>query len=156
MQVAPGTAEPFVWLGEAPEMRLARHADSKRTPNHRKEKIMTDTPEDSTAPLADLDWEKIGRAVVMLVPTTVGLRHASLDSTLRDYIHPEPLSELDFVRDLFILPLDEVIEKWYGDRLAAGRMAADVMDQVLDELMPGGMDAFLARVREAAAARDKS
>ena len=117
---------------------------------------MTDTPEGSVAPLANLDWERIGRAVVMLIPTTVRLRHASLDSTLRDYVHPDPLSELDFVRDLFILPLDEVIEKWYGDRLAAGRIAAAAMDQVLDRLMPGGMDAFFTRVDEAAAARDKS
>jgi hypothetical protein len=98
-------------------------------------------------PLADLDWEQIGRAVVMIVPVCVQMRHASVDSTLRDYVHPEPMSETDFVRDVFLMPLDEVIEKWYGDRLTAGRMAAAVMDQVLDRLMPGGTDAFFARVR---------
>ena len=95
--------------------------------------------------LADLDWEKIGRAVVMLVPTTVQLRHASLDSTLRHYVHPEPLSELDFVRDLFVLPLEEVIDKWYGNRLNAGRIAAAVMDELLDNLIPGGVSAWIER-----------
>jgi hypothetical protein len=108
---------------------------------------MTDSLEDGTIPLADLDFEWIGRTVAMLVPVCVGLRHASLDSTIRDYIHPEPMSESDFVRDLFILPLEDVIAKWYGDRMTAGRMAAAVMDQILDRLMPGGMDAFFARVR---------
>ena len=102
---------------------------------------MTDAPEARGIPLADLNWERLGRAVAMLVPTTVHLRHASLDSTLRHYVHPEPLSELDFVRDLFVLPLGEVIEKWYGNRLNAGRIAAAVMDQVLDDLIPGGASA---------------
>ena len=107
---------------------------------------MTDTPERRGIPLADLDWERLGRTVAMLVPVCVQLRHASLDSTLRHYIHPEPLSETDFVRDLFTEPLEDVITKWYGNRENAGRIAAAVMDQLLDGLMPGGMDAFLARV----------
>jgi hypothetical protein len=115
---------------------------------------MADAPEGRGIPLADLDWEQLGRTVAMLVPICVQMRHASLDSTLRDYIHPVPLSESDFVRDLFTEPLGEVIEKWYGSRENAGRIAAAVMDQVLDGLMPGGMEAFFARVDAAAAARD--
>jgi hypothetical protein len=111
---------------------------------------MNDAPD---APLADLDWEQIGRAVVMIVPVCVQMRHASVDSTLRDYVHPEPMSETDFVRDVFLMPLDEVIEKWYGDRLTAGRIAAAVMDQVLDGLIPGGASAYVARAAKAAAKR---
>jgi hypothetical protein len=117
---------------------------------------MTDAPEGEGVPLADLDWEQLGRTVAMLAPTAAYLRHASLDSTLRDYIHPEPLSEMDFVRDLFMEPLGEVIDKWYGGRENATRMAAAVMETVLDDLMPGGMDTFFARVKEAAAKRAKS
>jgi hypothetical protein len=117
---------------------------------------MTDAPEGRGIPLADLDWEQLGRAVAMLVPICVQLRHASLDSTLRHYIHPEPLSETDFVRDLFTEPLEDVIKKWYGSRDNAGRIAAAVTDQMLDRLMPGGMDTFFAMVDAAAKARDES
>lgn len=92
---------------------------------------MPNTPD---APVADLDLEAIGSALVMLAPTAVGLRHTSVESTLRDYIHPEPLSASDFVRDLFVMPLGEVVEKWYGGRMGAGRMAADAMDEFIAEL----------------------
>jgi len=117
---------------------------------------MTDAPESRAVPVADLDYEQIGRAAIMLIPICVTLRHASLDSTLRYYIHPEPLSAVDFIRDLFIMPLDKVIKKWYGSRMNAGRIAAAVMDQLLDEIMPGGMDAFFAGVEKATAERAKS
>jgi hypothetical protein len=86
------------------------------------------------APLADLDFEQIGRALVMLVPTSASLRHASVISTLRDYIHPKPGSEGDFVRDLFLLPLDDVADKWYGGRLNASRISAVVMDGIIARL----------------------
>lgn len=100
-------------------------------------------------PLAGLDWEQLGRSLAMLAPIAVQLRHASVESTLRDYIHPEPLSESDFIRDLFMMPLDEVVVKWYGSHENASRLAAVVMDQVLDGLMPGGMAAFFDRAGDA-------
>jgi hypothetical protein len=81
--------------------------------------------------VAYLDYEQIGRAVVMLAPTSAYLRHASITSTLRDYIHPAPLSASDFIRDLFLMPLEEAIDKWYGSRLNATRLAAEVMDAVV-------------------------
>lgn len=87
-------------------------------------------------PLTDLDFEKIGRALVMLVPTCVHLRHASIESTLY-YVHPESGTEAEFVHDLFMLPLEEVITKWYGGREPASRLAAAVMDQILADLIPG-------------------
>lgn len=87
-------------------------------------------------PLANLDWEQLGRSLAMLVPTSVMLRHASIDSTLRHYVHPEPLSEVDFIKDLFTRPLKEVITKWYGSRDNAATLAAAVMDNMLDELAP--------------------
>lgn len=102
--------------------------------------IMTDAPGGGGIPLARLDWEQLGRSLAMLAPIAVTLRHTSVDSTIRDYIHPEPLSESDFIKDLFTLPLDELAVKWYGSRGNAARLMAAVTDRVIDNLVPGGIE----------------
>lgn len=108
---------------------------------------MTDAPEGDHIALAGLDWEQLGRSLALIVPVTVMLRHASIDSAM-DYIHPEPLSETDFIKDLFTMPLGEVIEKWYGSRENAGELAAIATDSVIDGLIPGGIAALLEKTPE--------
>jgi hypothetical protein len=69
-------------------------------------------------PLAKLDLEDIAAALIMLVPGCLVLGHQSLTSTL-GYVHPGPEGPAAFVKDLFMLPPDEVARKWYGgERLA--------------------------------------
>lgn len=87
--------------------------------------------------LIDLDFKRIGEALIALPLTTLGLRHASIESSL-DYIHPEPGTEAEFVKDLFTLPQDEIIAKWYGGHEFAAQLTAATMDKVLASLLPGG------------------
>jgi hypothetical protein len=69
-------------------------------------------------PLAKLDLEEIAAALIMLVPGCLTLGHQSIRSDLW-YIHPEPGSAAEFVKDLFTLKPDEVARKWYGSEEGA-------------------------------------
>ena len=86
---------------------------------------MIDTREGNGFPLAALDWEQLGRSLAMLAPVAVTLRHASVESTLRDYIHPGPRSGM-------------------AGRMNAAELASAAMDDILDRLIPGGIAAHIA------------
>ena len=97
---------------------------------------MTDT---SSAPVSGLDPRRVGEILIRLPSIAAGLRHTSVRSSL-GYVHPisdagDP--ELEFVRAILTERLSVVHDEWYGGRLNAGRIAADLMDQVIGELQAG-------------------
>jgi hypothetical protein len=108
-----------------------------RTPNglplYRKEAAM---PDISDAPVTKLDPRRVGEILIRLPAVAAALRHDSVQSTL-GYSHPlseDGDPELEFVRAILAEDLDEVHQEWYGGSLNASRMAADLMDQVIDSL----------------------
>lgn len=97
---------------------------------------MTETP---GAPALDLDPARIGDIMMRLPAIAATLRHTSLESAL-GYIHPiseEGDPELDFVRDMLTEKLEVVQERWYGGAFGASRVAAALMDQVIERLKSG-------------------
>jgi len=96
-----------------------------------KEDDMTDIPD---APVTDLDVSRIGEMIARLPAVAASLRHKSVKGTLT-YVHALPGDqEGEFVRDFLTLPLDALLDKWYGGRLHAAELSAGVMDSVLQEL----------------------
>lgn len=94
---------------------------------------MTETPD---APVSGLDPARIGDIMMRLPAIAAQLRHTSLKSAL-GYIHPvteDGDPELEFVRDMLTEKLSVVHEQWYGGRFNAARVAAGLMDQVLEQL----------------------
>jgi hypothetical protein len=92
---------------------------------------MTDVPD---APVTDLDMRRIGEMLARLPAVAATLRHKSVKGTLT-YIHTLPGDqEGEFVRDFLTLPLDALLDKWYGGRFHAAELAAGVMDSVLQDL----------------------
>ena len=86
------------------------------------------------ATVADLDMSRVGEMVARLPAIAASLRHKSVKGTLT-YVHALPGDlEAQFVRDFLTLPLDALLDKWYGGRLHAAELAAGVMDSVLQEL----------------------
>jgi hypothetical protein len=96
-----------------------------------KEDDMTDIQD---APVAGLDTRRIGEMVAKLPAIAAYLRHESIEGTL-EYVHALPSDrECQFVRDFLTLPLDALLDKWYGGRFHAAELAAGVMDSVVQEL----------------------
>jgi hypothetical protein len=92
---------------------------------------MTEIPD---APVTDLDTRRIGEMLARLPAIAASLRHKSVKGTLT-YVHAIPGDpESQFVRDFLTLPLDALLDKWYGGRFHAAELTAGVMDSVLQEL----------------------
>ena len=92
---------------------------------------MTEVPD---APVTDLDMSRVGEMLAKLPSVAAYLRHKSIKGTL-EYVHADPSDlEARFVRDFLTLPLDALLDKWYGGRFHASELAAGVMDSVLQEL----------------------
>lgn len=92
---------------------------------------MTDVPD---APVTDLDMSRVGEMLARLPSIAAYLRHENVQGTL-EYVHALPGDrEAQFVRDFLTLPLGALLDKWYGGRFHASRLAAGVMDSVLQEL----------------------
>lgn len=83
---------------------------------------MTEQPR---PPVMDLDPALIGKRLLLAVAAANALGHSRIASTLRDYTDDSPsANELQFVKDAITLPVEEVIEKWFG-----GRELADLLAQ---------------------------
>jgi hypothetical protein len=96
-----------------------------------KEDDMTDIQD---APVTGLDMRRVGEMMARLPAIAASLRHKSVKGTLT-YVHALPGDlEGQFVRDFLTLPLDALLDKWYGGRLHAAELSAGVMDSVLQEL----------------------
>lgn len=76
------------------------------------------------APVFSLDPAKVGAQLILVPAQMAMLGHASPQSTLRYGSDDTAGPEAEFVRDMFVLPPNEVIEKWYGSRLNAARLTA--------------------------------
>jgi len=94
---------------------------------------MTDIPD---APVTDLDPRRIGAILARLPAVAASLRHNSLEMALY-YVWEDPAEpEIEFVRDMLTEPLDVLLDRWYGGRLHASRLAAGTMDAIIAELRP--------------------
>ena len=92
---------------------------------------MTDAQD---APVTDLDMRRVGEMLAKLPAVAASLRHKSVKGTLT-YVHAIPGDlEGQFVRDFLTLPLDALLDKWYGGRFNASELAAGVMDSALKDL----------------------
>lgn len=68
-----------------------------------------------------LDTNKIGEIVLRIPLISYQLHHKRISSTIRDYVFPDDNHlEGQFVRDLFVLTTNELIDKWFdGEEKAA-------------------------------------
>ncbi len=71
------------------------------------------TTDTDNPPALDLDPARIGQIILMLVPASASARHRQPAETLRDYVSPRGDRELEFIRDLFTKPTEELAERWY-------------------------------------------
>lgn len=62
----------------------------------------------------ELNLEVVGAIMLKVAPVSKMANHKWPKSTMRDYIDPNSTGEAEFVRDLFVLTTDEIVEKWYG------------------------------------------
>ncbi|NHN33530.1 hypothetical protein [Paenibacillus agricola] len=68
-----------------------------------------------------LNLEILGATLLRIAPVALKANHKWPKSTLKDYVLPEEGSEADFVRDLFTMETQAIVDKWYGgDDNAAG------------------------------------
>lgn len=81
-------------------------------------------------PIFDLDAEKVGQIILRLPASAALAGHTTVRSTVRDYFRAELMDsdrELAFVRDLLILPVREIADRWYGGELEAAAMASGAL-----------------------------
>lgn len=63
----------------------------------------------------DLNPNRLAEVLVRAPLASFHAHHKKIQSTMKDYILPsEDQLEAQFVRDLFVLDTQEIIEKWYG------------------------------------------
>lgn len=67
----------------------------------------------------ELDLERLGAMLLRVAPIAKKAHHKWPKSTLRDYFLPEVGGEGEFIRDLFVLSTDEIVEKWYDGEAGA-------------------------------------
>ncbi|AUO14702.1 hypothetical protein [Priestia megaterium] len=68
----------------------------------------------------ELDDYKLAQKLLRMPLASMHGDHAYIKSTLEDYIKPsEDDLEGQFVKDLFVLRTDEIIDKWYGGKWEA-------------------------------------
>lgn len=64
--------------------------------------------------IADLNTEAIAQTLLRVPLVAMHAHHKYPKSTLKDYVVPsEDNLEAQFVKDVFTLTTDEIIEKWY-------------------------------------------
>lgn len=86
----------------------------------------------------DLDGERLASILLSLPITSNGLRHTSLQSSL-GYMNPaEEVPELEYIRDCLTLGTREIIDKWFGGSMVAGRAMADLRDAHLRTMLSAG------------------
>lgn len=62
-----------------------------------------------------LDKEKVIETLLRVPLISMQLNHKHIKSSLRDYVLPnEDNLEGEYVKDLFTLETDAIIDKWYG------------------------------------------
>lgn len=71
--------------------------------------------------IQELDTKRIGELLLRVPLASMHAHHKKISSTMKDYILPsENDLEAQYVRDLFVLNTDEIIDKWYdGEESAA-------------------------------------
>ncbi|PAD73892.1 hypothetical protein CHH67_18830 [Paenibacillus campinasensis] len=62
----------------------------------------------------ELNLEVLGAMMLKVAPISKQLNHKWPKSTMEAYIDPDSAGEAEFIRDLFQLTTDEIVEKWYG------------------------------------------
>lgn len=71
--------------------------------------------------ISELDKDKVFQILLRTPLVSMQANHKHIKSTLRDYVFPNTL-ESEYVKDLFTLETDEIIEKWYGGKEQAGTL----------------------------------
>jgi hypothetical protein len=71
--------------------------------------------------IQELDQNRLGQLLSRIPLASMQAHHKKVSSTMRDYILPtEDDLEAQYVRDLFVLTTDEIINKWFdGEESAA-------------------------------------
>ncbi|WP_338465118.1 hypothetical protein [Shouchella rhizosphaerae] len=65
--------------------------------------------------IKELDTERLYLILIKLPLVSNHANHSWIKSTLKDYVLPgENQLEAQFVKDIFTLKTEEIIEKWYG------------------------------------------
>lgn len=64
-------------------------------------------------PAMDLDPAALGQMIMWILPAAASARHGRPEDTLRDYVQPTNPT-MEFIRDLFTKPTEEIAERWYG------------------------------------------
>lgn len=72
--------------------------------------------------IKDLNPEILGELLLRVAPVAMQAQHEWPKSTMIDYINPTSEGEAEFIRDLFTLKTEEIIEKWYGGRDGAAQL----------------------------------
>lgn len=83
------------------------------------------------APVFDLDLSALGAILIQLPATSARVGHASLQATFGYGSADDASPEGQFIRDVFTLPVSEVIAKWYGSERNASRFAGEVFGRAL-------------------------
>jgi hypothetical protein len=64
--------------------------------------------------IRDIDYAVLGEKVVRLALASHHANHKKVSSTVKDYILPsEDQLEACFLKDLFVLNTEDIIEKWF-------------------------------------------
>ena len=76
-----------------------------------------------TLKIQSLDEKKLFNILLRTPLVSMHAHHKHIKSTLKDYVMPsEDDLEAQYVKDLFTLETDEIIEKWYGGEEAAATL----------------------------------
>ncbi|MEK5069736.1 hypothetical protein [Sporosarcina sp. FSL K6-1508] len=77
-----------------------------------------------------LNKDRIGEMALRLPLASLQANHKRVQYTVKDYISPgENDLEGQFVRDLFVLTTDEIIEKWFDGKDEALNLLMNLMQQ---------------------------
>ncbi|MGF9946602.1 hypothetical protein ABEX44_25700 [Priestia megaterium] len=77
--------------------------------------------------MQELDYAKLGEKAIRLALASHHANHKKVSSTVKDYVLPsDDHLEAVFLRDLFVLNTEEIIEKWFDGEENANAILAEI------------------------------